>query len=172
MKIEVVIGDIIRQADAEAVVNSANANLRFGSGVAGAIHTAAGPELEAFTRPLAPLALGKAVITPGFRLPNPWIIHLRAAHFLNDSTPEEHLRAALDAMMEVARDNRIRSLALPAIATGVFRCPARLAASATAAVLARHAEMGTTVEWVRICVINEELRAVFDAACSWPESNC
>lgn len=53
MKVEVVIGNIVKQPDMEAVVNSANANLRMGSGVAGAIHTAAGPRLEDYCRPFA-----------------------------------------------------------------------------------------------------------------------
>lgn len=168
MNIEILIADITRQPDAQAVVNSANANLRFGSGVAGAIHTAAGPELEAFCRPLAPLGLGQAVITPGFRMVNPWIIHLRAAHFLNDDTPEAFLEAALDAMMVVARDKEIRSLAMPAIATGVFRCPPALSASLTARVLTRHHAAGSPVEWVRICVVNEPLRSIFAQACQAP----
>ena len=51
MNIEVVIGNIVAQHDAHALVNSANANLRLGSGVAGAIHSAAGPELEAYCKP-------------------------------------------------------------------------------------------------------------------------
>ena len=68
MDVSFVYGNIIRQPDAQAVVNSAKANLRFGSGVAGAIHGAAGPRLEEFCEPLAPLALGEALITPGFDL--------------------------------------------------------------------------------------------------------
>ena len=71
MDVSFVYGNIIKQPDAQAVVNSANANLRFGSGVAGAIHGAAGQRLEDFCEPLAPLALGEVLITPGFDLPNP-----------------------------------------------------------------------------------------------------
>lgn len=82
MKIEVVIGNIVKQFDVEAVVNSANANLRLGSGVAGAIHTAAGPKLEEYCQPFAPLELGAALITPGFDLPNKWVIHVRSAHYI------------------------------------------------------------------------------------------
>ena len=64
MRIEIVIGNIVHQPDVDALVNSANANLRFGSGVAGAIHTAAGPELEQYCRRHSPIALGEAVVTP------------------------------------------------------------------------------------------------------------
>ena len=73
MKIEVIVGNIVKQPDMEAVVNSANANLRLGSGVAGAIHTAAGPALEAHCKPHAPLAYGSFLVTPGYQLPNLWV---------------------------------------------------------------------------------------------------
>ena len=63
MHIEVVVANIVKQSDVDALVNSANANLRFGSGVAGAIHTAAGPELEEYCKRFAPIALGEAVVT-------------------------------------------------------------------------------------------------------------
>ena len=62
MKIEVIVGNIVEQPDVEALVNSANANLRLGSGVAGAIHTAAGPALEEFCKPFAPIELGARLV--------------------------------------------------------------------------------------------------------------
>jgi O-acetyl-ADP-ribose deacetylase (regulator of RNase III) len=68
LQIEIVVGNIVRQPDVDALVNSANAHLRFGSGVAGAIHTAAGPEMEQYCRRYSPIALGEAVVTPGFQL--------------------------------------------------------------------------------------------------------
>ena len=73
--IECVAGDITRQAGFDAVVNAANAYLQPGGGVAGAIHKAAGPELWAACRPLAPFRPGEAVLTPGFRLPNRHVVH-------------------------------------------------------------------------------------------------
>ena len=98
MKVEVVCGNIVNQPDAEALVNSVNANLRLGSGVAGAIHTAAGFALESFCEPFAPLGLGWALVTPGFNLPTPWVIHVRAASYLNHDEPEKVLKDALEAM--------------------------------------------------------------------------
>ncbi len=82
MKIEVVFGNIVKQPDVDAIVNSANANLRLGSGVAGAIHTAAGPRLEEYCRPYAPLELGAALITPGFQLSTRYLDALTESGFL------------------------------------------------------------------------------------------
>jgi O-acetyl-ADP-ribose deacetylase len=132
MKIEVIIGDIVKQPDVEAIVNSANSNLRLGSGVAGAIHRAAGWELEAYCRPFAPRAIGTALLTPGFDLPNPWVIHVRSAHYLNDEEPQRHMARAIFAMLQTARDNKIKTIALPAIGIGVFKFPPELAARITA----------------------------------------
>ena len=163
MKIEVVIGDIARQPDVEAVVNSANRNLRLGSGVAGAIHTAAGPELEAYCRPFAPLALGHAIATPAFGLPNRWIIHVRAPHFLNDDHPETHDRHAMASMMEVIQHLGIESVAIPAIGTGVFRTPPELAAELMAEALCTAASPAR-LQRVRICVAHPEFKAIYAQA--------
>ena len=164
MQVEVIIGDIARQADMEAVINSANPNLRMGAGVAGAIHMAAGPELEDYCEPLAPHGLGKAVITPGFNLPNRWVIHTVAASFLNHPSPELVLAQAIDAALKVANEQGIQSLAMPAIGTGVFRCPPELSADYTAKALAWHAVHGTSLQRVRICVMTGDMKTTFEQA--------
>ena len=112
MRVEIVVGNIVRQPDVDALVNSANANLRFGSGVAGAIHTAAGPELEQYCRRYSPIALGEAVVTPGFQLPNPFVIHARAASYINDDHPEKYLDLAIAQALRVAKDAGIKSMAV------------------------------------------------------------
>jgi len=74
--IELTTGDIAEQPDVEAVVNAANAQLRTGGGVAGALHSAAGPELAEEARPMAPIKPGEAVRTGGHNLPNDHVIHV------------------------------------------------------------------------------------------------
>ena len=73
--VECVQGDITSQDDVTAIVNAANAELRSGGGVAGAIHRAAGPGLAEEARPLAPIRPGEAVMTSGHNLPNRYVIH-------------------------------------------------------------------------------------------------
>lgn len=123
MKFEVVIANIANQPDMDAVVNSANANLRFGSGVAGAIHGAAGPELEDYCEPYAPLPFGAALVTPAFNLPNKNVIHTRAAHYLNDDEPEAVLSKCVYAVVDAANKNAITSIAIPAIGSWVLSFP-------------------------------------------------
>ena len=137
MKIEVVVGNIVKQPDVEAVVNSANAHLRLGSGVAGAIHTAAGPKLEEHCKPFAPLTYGVFLVTPGFNLPNLWVIHVRAASYTHHDDAPAILEQALQAAIQGAHQNDIRTMALPAIGTGVFAFPPMLAAQITAKVFSR-----------------------------------
>ena len=163
INIQVIYGNIVKQPDVDAVVNSANANLRSGSGVAGAIHAAAGPQLEQFCKPLVPLGLGAAVITPGFNLPNKWVIHIRASHYQIDDDAQQCLERALNSMMALANSKGIESLALPAIGTGVFQFPPRLAAQVTAHVLREHEQAGTCVERVRICLADQELIQIYES---------
>ncbi|MDR5899629.1 macro domain-containing protein [Halomonas vilamensis] len=75
ISVQCVVGDIAQQPDIDAVVNAANAQLRTGGGVAGALHRAAGPGLAEEGQPMAPIAPGQEVLTGGHNLPNCWVIH-------------------------------------------------------------------------------------------------
>ena len=161
MKVEIIVGNIVKQPDVDALVNSANANLRFGSGVAGAIHTAAGPELEQFCRRYSPIALGESVVTPGFQLPNPYVIHTRAASFINDDHPERYLDLAVAQTLRVAKEAGIKTMAMPAIATGVFKFPPELAAEIILKGLLSRSLEYPDITLVRICVGDEQMRSVF-----------
>jgi len=121
--IECMQGDIARQPDVEAVVNAANAALMPGGGVAGAIHRAAGPELAEACRPLAPIKPGEAVITPGFRLPNKYIIHCLGPVYGVDKPEEVLLGNCYRNALRLAEEHHVQSIAFPAISTGIFGYP-------------------------------------------------
>ncbi|MCK9230366.1 MAG: macro domain-containing protein [Syntrophales bacterium] len=121
--IECVQGNIVHQQDMDAIVNAANARLRPGGGVAGAIHRAAGPGLEEECRPLAPIRPGQAVITSGHGLPNRWVIHCLGPVYGVDEPSDKLLADCYRNAMLLAEENSIRSIAFPALSTGAFGYP-------------------------------------------------
>lgn len=127
--IECVSGDITAQEDITAVVNAANAQLRTGGGVAGALHLAAGPELEKECRSLAPIKPGQAVITSGQKLPNQYIVHCLGPVFGRDKPEEKLLANCYRNALHVAEEFGIDSIAFPAISTGAFGYPVAEAAN-------------------------------------------
>jgi O-acetyl-ADP-ribose deacetylase len=126
--IELTIGDIAAQSDFDAVVNAANAELRIGGGVAGALHRAAGPGLEQETRPLAPIRPGQAVLTSGHSLPNAYVIHCLGPVYGRDEPSDALLGRCYREALLIAEREELRSVAFPAISTGAFGFPMPLAA--------------------------------------------
>lgn len=126
--IECLQGDITQQEDITAVVNAANAWLKRGGGVAGAIHRAAGPELEKECRILAPIKTGEAVITGGYDLPNRYVIHCLGPVFGVDEPADEMLANCYRNALRIAEEHNINSIAFPAISTGAFGYPIEAAA--------------------------------------------
>ena len=128
VNLEVKQGDIANQTEMTAVVNAANAQLRTGGGVAGAIHRQAGPELEKECRSLAPIEPGEAVITNAYDLPNDYVIHCLGPVYGRDKPEDKLLSNCYKNALEIAEENNIDSIALPAISTRAFAYPLQEAA--------------------------------------------
>ena len=101
--------------DVDAIVNAANSTLLGGAGVDGAIHRAAGPELEAECRPLAPIRPGEAVITGAHRLPNRHVIHCLGPVYGRDEPSAELLASCYRNALRLAEQHGLGSIAFPAI---------------------------------------------------------
>lgn len=116
-------GDITALAVA-AIVNAANPGLTPGGGVCGAIHRAAGPELAEACRRVAPCPTGEVRLTPGFRLPAPWVIHGVGPVWQGGARGEaEQLAACYRQACQLAAARGFRSLAFPAISCGIYGYP-------------------------------------------------
>jgi O-acetyl-ADP-ribose deacetylase (regulator of RNase III) len=135
--IEVVQKDITT-LDVDAIVNAANATLLGGGGVDGAIHRAAGPQLIEYCRGLGGCPIGQARITPGFRLSAEWIIHTVGPVWRGGGEGEARaLESCYVNSFELALEQGARSIAFPAISTGVYGYPKDQAAGIAVAVMNR-----------------------------------
>lgn len=123
MNIELAIGDITEQSDCDAIVNAANPMLMRGAGVAGVIHKKAGPALERYCESYAPINVSEAIITPGFKLHNKFIVHVVGPKYYQDPNPEELLRCGYRNILQKCTENKIKKIAIPAISTGSYGFP-------------------------------------------------
>jgi O-acetyl-ADP-ribose deacetylase (regulator of RNase III) len=160
MDIEVVRGDITQQP-VDAVVTAANSGLRGGGGVDGAVHRAAGPALLAACRALAPCPAGSAVVTPAFELaPVRWVVHAVGPVY-DGAGSAALLASAYVAALARCDEVGARSVAFPAISTGVYGYPREEAAQVSVAAL-RGAS--TAVERVLLVAFDEGTAAAWERA--------
>lgn len=151
-------GDITRLV-VDAIVNAANASLLGGGGVDGAIHRAAGPELLAECRAIGGCPTGEARLTRGHRLPASHVIHTVGPVWRGGNAGEpEALANCYRSSLEIARSQRFRDVAFPAIATGIYGFPRQEAAKIAVATVASHLELHEFPELV--------IFVCFDAATS------
>lgn len=163
--ITLVKGDITRQS-ADAIVNAANSSLLGGGGVDGAIHRRGGPEILAACRALRAshygkgLATGKAVATTAGELDARWVIHTVGPVFSATEDRSDELASCYRESLRIADELGARTVAFPAISTGIFRWPmedaARIAVEAVR-------DAGAAVEEVRFVLFDERAYEVFSA---------
>ena len=147
----------ITSLQVDAIVNAANESLLGGGGVDGAIHRAAGPELREYNRTLGGCKTGQAKISPGFKLNARWIIHtVGPVWHGGDQGEPQLLESCYRNSLELARENRIRSIAFPAISTGVFGYPGEAAAKIAVAVM-REYEAGMD-EIIACCFSEKDIK--------------
>lgn len=154
--LELVQGNIVKQDDIQAIANAANAQLRTGGGVAGAVHRAAGPGLTEETRPLAPIAPGEAVITGGHDLPNDHVIHVLGPVYGRDEPSDELLRNGYENALQQADEHDVQSIAFPAISTGAFGFPMKPAARIAVETVLDLAPTLHSVELIRFVLFGQE----------------
>jgi O-acetyl-ADP-ribose deacetylase (regulator of RNase III) len=133
MNIEIRQGDITDQTDIDAIVNAANTELWLGSGVAGAIDARGGPQIEREALLKGPIKLGEAVETTAGNLPNKFVIHAAAMGYRAEDrlapkragteSSNEIIREATRNSLKIADRLQCRSVAFPALATGVAGFP-------------------------------------------------
>ncbi len=162
--VECVQGDIADQPDVDAVVNAANAQLRTGGGVAGAIHRAAGPALEEECRPLAPVQPGEAVITGGHNLPNGYVIHCLGPVYGRDEPADELLASCYRNALQLAEQHEIDSIAFPAISTGAFGYPMQEAARIALRTILDTLPRLRSVEHIRFVLFSDRARRTHESA--------
>ncbi len=139
-RIEIKQGDITK-LDVDAIVNAANTSLLGGGGVDGAIHRSAGPELLAQCRTLGGCPTGEARITRGFNLKARFVIHTVGPVYSGKPKDAALLASCYQNSLQLAVDNRVETIAFPAISCGVYGYPidqaARIALKTTCTYLER-----------------------------------
>ncbi|EAU35846.1 protein LRP16 [Aspergillus terreus NIH2624] len=172
-RISLIRHDITKLLDVDCIVNAANSSLLGGGGVDGAIHRAAGPGLVRECRTLGGCATGDAKTTAAYDLPCRWVIHTVGPIYPVErqkgaARPEQLLRSCYRRCLELAVRNKARSIAFPAISTGVYAYPkrraARIALDETRAFLESEGTDIVTLEKVVFCNFEEEDQRAYEEA--------
>lgn len=155
-RLEIYKGDITK-LNVDAIVNAANTSLLGGGGVDGAIHRAAGPELLEFNRKLGGCKTGEAKISPGFNLPAMFIIHTVGPVWNGGNNNEDKLLAnCYKNSLKLAVESGIKTIAFPAISTGIYRFPLERATKIAITEVKKFLEKNGLIEKVIFVCFDEE----------------
>jgi len=158
----IIAGDLVEQR-VDAIVNAANNELLLGGGVAGAIRTRGGPAIQRECDAHGPVSVGDAAITGGGELPARYVIHA-ASMQLGGRTTAESLRSSMDHAFRLAREHSVRTIAIPAVGTGIAGFPMDECARVMADCVERALDGGWNPEEIRFVLFGEGARSTFDDA--------
>lgn len=157
----IISGDLVEQ-DVDAIVNAANNELVLGGGVAGAIRRRGGAMVQQECDARGPIRVGEAAITGGGDLPAHFVIH--AASMGPDGITTSHaLRSSMNHAFRLAREEGVRTIAIPAVATGIARFPMDECAVIMADSLRDALIGGWRPEEVRFVLFDEAAKSAFEA---------
>jgi O-acetyl-ADP-ribose deacetylase len=160
-RIEVAQQDVTLAA-VDAVVNAANESLQLGAGVAGAIRRRGGPAIQEECDRIGHCPVGRAVVTGGGELSARWVVHAVGPVWRGGNAGEEgELESAVFAALARAEEIGARSVAVPAISTGVFGFPLERAAEISVASARSFARNAKVVERILFCLFDESAADVF-----------
>jgi O-acetyl-ADP-ribose deacetylase (regulator of RNase III) len=145
-------------------VNAANSRLQRGGGVDGAIHAAAGPALQRACDEIGGCPTGEAVVTPGFNLPARWVIHtVGPVYHGGDQDEAALLASAYRNSLSRAAEKQARSVAFPAISTGVYGYPLSEAARIAVHTIRDWLGAHDWPERVVFCAFDDATRQAYEA---------
>ncbi len=159
-RIVIIDGDLVEQ-DVDAIVNAANNDLVLGGGVAGAIRRRGGPAIQAECDAHGRIKLGEAAITGGGELPARHVIHA-ASMGLGGRTTRTSLTASMDHVYRLARDNQVRTIAIPAVGTGIAGFPIDECARVMSKCLRTAQHQGWEPEEVRFVLFGAAAKQAFE----------
>lgn len=159
LKVDVLQGDLTEQ-DVDAIVNAANNDLILGGGVAGAIARRGGPAIQAECRTIGPIEVGGAAITTGGQLKARYVVHA-ASMRLGGPTSAESLRGSTRRSLEIASERGLRSIAFPAVGTGIAHFPLDDCARIMLEEVVRYGAQDTSLKDVRFVLFGDEAEAAF-----------
>ena len=160
--IELAQGDITELAT-DAIVNAANAQLQLGGGVAGAIRRKGGPAIQAECDRHGPTRVGEAAITTGGNLKARHVIHAVGPRMGTDRPEDELLASATRSSLKLADEHGLKSIAFPAVSTGVFGYPIERCAAVMLETAIEYLNGRTGLERVVFCLYTADDYAVFEA---------
>jgi O-acetyl-ADP-ribose deacetylase (regulator of RNase III) len=155
-------GDITAMS-VDAIVNAANTDLRLGSGVAGAIRAQGGPAIQEDCDRIGPIALGEAAVTTGGRLKALYVIHAASMH-LGGRTSAESLRDSTRASLMLAEGKGLKSIAFPAIGTGVAGFPMEECARIMIGEVLDHLRSRSSLEKIQFVLYDDAALKTFESA--------